>query len=311
MTVKIAIVNRKGGVGKTSTAVNLAAYFASLGNKTLGVDMDDQGNFSDYFIPPRSTVVDGKEVKPTRLGLLARLESKTVINGIHSTNVTLDTLIYRTNFENLDMVCIDQEDFDNAPDVTSDTGLFRLFERKSSTQKVASVESYDIVVIDTPPSKSSLFQNSLMAANYFICPLTAEEDPFKGLKMTFEIAGRMQEINKSLRCLGFVITDFDQKNAVNKAMRKMIIEWCKQNDYPYLGEIRRSQTVKSSRSQQIPLIYRNDLHSNTNALDDYKRLGDNLLKTFKKKRTGKSQKMPNIPKTVDFMNPDFADSTFY
>lgn len=313
MTVKIAIVNRKGGIGKTTTAANLAAYFSSKGKKTLGIDMDDQGNFSDYFVPARSTIVEGKEVRPTRLGLLSRLEKKTILHGMLSTEVTLDSLIYHTTFKNLDMVCLDQEIFDKSPEISSDTSLFRLLERKKTSQKAAAVEQYDIVVIDTPPSKGYLFKNSLMAANYFICPLTAEEDPFKGLRMTFEIASQMQEINKSLRCLGFIVTEFEDKNAVNKSMRKKIVSWCKTNDYPYLGEIRRSQTVKSSRAQQRPLIYRKDLHSNTNALDDYSKLGEQLLASFKKKRTGKSQRMPKIPERVplDFINPDVIDSTFY
>lgn len=309
----LAVTNRKGGVGKTTTVVQLSSYYASKGKKVLIIDMDDQGNTSSFFKPTRSTVVEGKVLEPESIRLLAKIEKKTVNHGLHNLDVSLESIVYNTRFDNLDIVTNDQDSADSMPSTFGETALLRLLNRKTEKKK-GTISSYDIVILDCPPSTGPFLMNSFHAANYFICPLTAEEDPFEGLKMTFEKATHVQELNKSLRCLGFVITDFQPNKSKQVNMRNHIQLWCKRNDLPYLGEIRRSETIKSSRTVRIPLFFREDLRGSMNALEDYEKIGLKLEESFsKKKRSGKNQVFPKITNepALEFFDSALTDSTFY
>ncbi|MBC87160.1 MAG: chromosome partitioning protein [Bdellovibrionaceae bacterium] len=191
MSRVICIANQKGGVGKTTTSVNLAAALASLGRKVLIVDMDPQGNASSGLGVKRYENQDGNAYH-VLIGEkeIAETVQKTKLEGLHVVAANPD--LVGAEIELVDM-----------PQ--------REYRLKNELAKVASV--YDYVLIDCPPSLGLLTVNALCAANTFLVPLQCEYYALEGLSQLLNTAGLIKKsLNQDLKIEGIVLTMFDKRN---------------------------------------------------------------------------------------------------
>lgn len=191
MTKIICIANQKGGVGKTTTSINLSSALASLGRRVLIVDMDPQGNASS-----------GLGIK--------RYDSQD--NNIYHVLIgerTLAETIQLTSEPNLSILPA-------TPDlVGAEIELVdipnREFRLKSALQTIH--DQFDYVVIDCPPSLGLLTLNALSAANSFLVPLQCEYFALEGLSQLLNTAGLVKKsLNPNLHIEGIVLTMFDTRN---------------------------------------------------------------------------------------------------
>jgi chromosome partitioning protein len=185
----VAIVNQKGGVGKSTTAINLAAYLAALGEKVLIIDMDPQGN-----------ATSGLGVTAGGSGCMydVLLESK-----------PLEKIAVKTEIERLDV----------APATINLVGaevelistLAREFKLKRALQKLPS-GLYDRVLVDCPPSLDLLALNALTAADEVLIPIQCEYYALEGLtQLMRSIRMVREELNPDLRIGGVLLTMFDTR----------------------------------------------------------------------------------------------------
>ena len=187
--ITIAIANQKGGVGKTTTAINIATAMAATGWKTLLVDLDPQGNAS------------------TGLGI------PTSARGVSSYDLllqeaTLDQAAQRTDVPGLDIVPATQ-DLSGA-----EVELVGVEDRTARLDQAVSARSgYDICFIDCPPSLGLLTLNALGAADTLLVPLQCEFFALEGLSQLLQTVERVQErFNPDLGIVGVVLTMFDRRN---------------------------------------------------------------------------------------------------
>ena len=196
MALTIALVNQKGGVGKTTTAVNLAAYLSAAGKRVLLVDMDPQGNASAgvgvrvatgenhiYQVllePTRVTDI----VRPTNLERLHILPAHSDLAGAAIELVGLEAREYR---------------------------LSQALEKLS--------DQYDIILIDCPPSLGLLTINGLTAADQVLIPIQAEYYALEGLGQLINTINLIQtHLKPSLGILGALVTMYDPRNRLAKAV---------------------------------------------------------------------------------------------
>ncbi len=186
----IAISNQKGGVGKTTTAINLAASLAQLGDKTLVVDLDPQGNASSGLGHPRSEVTAG-------------------IYDVLLEFRDLDSVLLPTNLDNLQLVPTTRDL------VAAEVELIDAEGREKRLRKVLSGarDRYDWIIIDCPPSLSLLTVNALVAADAVIVPLQAEYYAMEGLgELLRTISAVKKSLNPDLERGGIVVTMHDARN---------------------------------------------------------------------------------------------------
>lgn len=187
----ICVANQKGGVGKTTTTVNLSSALAKLGKRVLVIDMDPQGNASSGLGIKKHEVED-KNIYHVLIG-----ESN------------LQEVVFNTSQENLWIAC-------SNPDlVGAEIELVdmpqREFRLKAAIATVSSL--YDYVLIDCPPSLGLLTLNSLAAANSFLVPLQCEYYALEGLSQLLNTAGLVKKsINPNLNIEGILLTMFDKRN---------------------------------------------------------------------------------------------------
>jgi|SRR6185312_4591381 len=187
----ICIANQKGGVGKTTTSVNLSAALATMGRKTLLIDMDPQGNAS------------------SGLGLKRHEHQDSNIYHVLIGEKTLSEVLQKTRFENLhvasatpDLVGAEIELVDMA---------HREYRLKSAIAAVA--HKYDYIIIDCPPSLGLLTLNALTAADSFLVPLQCEYYALEGLSQLLNTAGIIKKnLNPQLHIEGIALTMFDTRN---------------------------------------------------------------------------------------------------
>ena len=185
----VSITNHKGGVGKTTTSLNLGAALASLGKHTLLIDLDPQANLTQC------------------LGLF---EPEKTVGGALEGNYPLP--IYQAE-ERLDIVPASLElaaTEDALKNEEEPEYLLRTMIRKHTP-------SYDFILIDTPPSLGLLTVNSFAAAHTLLIPLQAQFLSFQGLNSLKQVIERAQKtLNKKLRLGGVIITQYDKRKTLNR-----------------------------------------------------------------------------------------------
>lgn len=192
--ITIAIANQKGGVGKTTTAINMATAMAATGWKTLLIDLDPQGNAS------------------TGMGIEAsvrRLNSYDLLLG----EASLVECAQATEIPGLDIVPATQ-DLSGAEVelVAVDDRTGRLSKALSNRDKGGFTE-YDIAFIDCPPSLGLLTLNALGAADTLLVPLQCEFFALEGLSQLLQTVERVQQrFNPNLGIVGIALTMFDRRN---------------------------------------------------------------------------------------------------
>jgi chromosome partitioning protein len=192
MSKTIAILNQKGGVGKTTTTINVAAYLAKLGHSILIVDLDPQGNATSGL------GIDKQSLENTTYDVLfgtvnvAHIIKDTSLAGLH---------ILPTNSQLA------------AAEVDLAIEERREFRLKESLDTI----SYDYILIDCPPSLGLLSLNALTAANLVLVPVQAEYYALEGLGQLLDVIQRVRQgLNSNLELLGIVMTMYDSRTSLSE-----------------------------------------------------------------------------------------------
>lgn len=209
MSKIIAIANQKGGVGKTTTAINLSSCLASLGKKVLALDLDPQGNMTSGLGVDK----DGVE------------------NNIYDLiigNVGIEKCIYKSEIENLDVL---PSNIDlSAAEIELIGVENKEFIIRNEMEKVK--DNYDFVIIDCPPALSMLTINAMTTADSILVPIQCEYYALEGLSQLVHTIELVQDrLNSSLKIEGVVFTMYDARTNLSLQVVENVKDNLDQNIY--------------------------------------------------------------------------------
>ena len=205
----IAVANQKGGVGKSTTAINLSACLAEKGKKVLAIDMDPQGNTTSGF------GVDKNGIENTLYELLLG-EAETKDTIVKDVVENLDLIPSNINLSGaeIELVGIDDKEFI----------------LKGITDKLR--RKYDYIILDCPPSLNMLTINALTAATSVLVPIQCEYYALEGLSQLIHTSDLVKErLNKRLKMEGVVVTMYDARTNLSLQVVENVKENLNQNIY--------------------------------------------------------------------------------
>ena len=249
--VKVCIINKKGGVAKTTTALAIAAGLIKKGKKGLSIDLDSQCNL---------TMCTG-----------AQLDGKNVL-GVLLEQVSITDAIQKTPMGDVLPACLALAGADG---VITETGKeYRLREALNAIE-----DEYDYAIIDTPPSLGVLSINAMTAADWIVIPAQADIFSRDGLmQLARAIDKDRKYCNKNLKIAGIVLTRYSDRNILSRNLRKTYDDIAAQMGTKVLSStIRENIAIKEAQVMHQTIF---DYDKNSNGAHDYRNLVNELLKLF-------------------------------
>lgn len=229
----ISIANQKGGVGKTTTAINLAGCLGQLGRRVLLIDMDPQGNAG------------------RGIGFDVTTESLTIYDVLMG-NATLPECVKATDFKNLSLVCANLKLASLEAYLYANPNEKPFFLLKDALSPY--VDNYDYIIIDCPPSLGLLSINSLVASNSVLIPVQCEYFAMEAVAAILSsVANIQKEMNPSLNIAGFLLTMFDASTQLSNEISSEIRTLFKEN--AFYTSIPRNQSVAEAQAHHMPISY--------------------------------------------------------
>ena len=231
----ISVINQKGGVGKTTTVINLAAGLTMKGKKILVIDLDPQGNAT------------------TGLGLSNATSSDQTIYNVLNGNKKISDVIQSTSFKNLDLISSNVDLSGLEVETAGDSR--RAFKLKDELIAILnnSGSSYDYIIIDCPPSLSLLTIMALVASDALVVPLQTEFFALEGLTQLMKTIERIKSnLNPSLDIRGILLTMYDKRNKLSGQVETEARNYFK--DKVYSTAVPRNVRLSEAPSHGVPVL---------------------------------------------------------
>ena len=231
----ISVINQKGGVGKTTTVINLAAGLSLLGKKVLVIDLDPQGNAT------------------TGLGL-SNLENsdKTIYSVLNGTR-KISEVIQKTQFENLNLITSNVDLSGLEIETAGDSKRAFILKNHLMAYLNDSGASYSHILIDCPPSLSLLTIMALVASNSLVVPLQAEFFALEGLTQLMKTIERIKNnLNQNLNIRGILLTMYDKRNKLSGEVENEARGYFKEKVYQTV--VPRNVRLSEAPSYGVPVL---------------------------------------------------------
>ena len=231
----ISIINQKGGVGKTTTVINLAAGLSIKEKKILVIDLDPQGNAT------------------TGLGLSNVNNSDKTIYDVLNGTKKISEVICKTNINNLDVITSNVDLSGLEVETAGDNRRAFILKDQIMAYLNDSGASYDYVLIDCPPSLSLLTIMALVASNSLVVPLQTEFFALEGLTQLMKTIERIKSnLNTELNIKGILLTMYDKRNKLSSQVEKEARQYFK--DKVYQTVVPRNVRLSEAPSHGVPVL---------------------------------------------------------
>ena len=231
----ISVINQKGGVGKTTTVINLAAGLSQQNKKILVIDLDPQGNAT------------------TGLGLSNMESSEDTIYGVLNGSKSISEVIKKTKFQNLDIITSNVDLSGLELETADDNNRAFILKVKLTAYLNNSGASYDYILIDCPPSLSLITVMALVSSDSLLVPLQAEFFALEGLTQLTKTIERIKvNLNPKLKIRGILLTMYDKRNKLSSQVEKEARDYF--NDKVYLTVIPRNVRLSEAPSHGMPVL---------------------------------------------------------
>ena len=230
----LAIINQKGGVGKTTTVINLASSLSILGQNTLVIDLDPQGNAT------------------TGLGKSNNEEKKNIYNLLIK-KISLKEAIQKTDVKGLDIIGSNVNLSGLEVETANDSNRAFILKKIIEDNKDGLLSNYDKIFIDCPPSLSLLTIMALVSSRELLVPLQTEFFALEGISQLVKTIDRIKiNLNPELKLRGILLTMFDKRNKLSSQVDREARNYFKEKVYQSV--IHRNVRLSEAPSHGVPVL---------------------------------------------------------